>query len=161
MAGLVERYGEAVVTRARVAVDIDAPVERVWEVVSDPRNLPRWDRHIVDVRGVPEGGLVRGSRYETQTRFMGIQAGVDAHVEEIDPPRYARIYLSGLLDAVVTTRVSPIDDHRSRLEQEVEFRFHGGTLGRLAARALQMTGGPYLALRRGVLAQKRQVEEAP
>ena len=41
------------------AVEIDAPPERVWEVVSNPANLPHWDRHIVRVEGVPPAGWRR------------------------------------------------------------------------------------------------------
>ena len=28
------------------SVEVDAPPELVWEVASDPQNLPHWDRHI-------------------------------------------------------------------------------------------------------------------
>ena len=41
----------------RTEVEVHAPQEKVWQVVSDPRNLPRWYRHVVAVRGVPSGGL--------------------------------------------------------------------------------------------------------
>jgi carbon monoxide dehydrogenase subunit G len=147
-------------TRVRTSVDVDAPPEKVWEVVSDPGNLPRWDRHVTGVEGVPPDGLREGTEYTTELRFMAIGAKVAAKVLEFDPPRFARIRLSGLLDATVSTRLTPIDGGRTRLEQEVDYRFRGGPLGRMAAEALRLTGGASYALRRGVLAQKRQAEEA-
>src|SRR2546425_967993 len=43
----------ATMSVVQVSVDVDAPPESVWAIVSDPRNLPRWDRRIVAVDGVP------------------------------------------------------------------------------------------------------------
>lgn len=145
-------------TLIRTAVEIDAPLQRVWDVVADPRNLPQWDRHVTSVEGVPDEGLKEGAAYSTDLRFMGLRSRVEAVVERIDAPVFARIRLSGILDATVTTVLTPLDDGRTRLTQEVDYRFRGGRLGRMAARVLRLTGGPSLALRRGVWAQKRQAE---
>jgi uncharacterized protein YndB with AHSA1/START domain len=153
-----QRYGGRAVTRVRTTVEVEAPPELVWRVVADPQNLPRWDRHITHVRGVPPDGLVPGSEYETDVQLAGVRATVRARVEEMHRPHFAVVRLDGLIDAVVTTHLTPIGEGRTRLDQEVDFRFRGGLLGRMAARALKLTGGPSLALRRGVLAQKRQVE---
>lgn len=140
------------------AVEVDAPPERVWRVVSDPRNLPHWDRHIVQVTGVPESGLAEGVRYITVMRFMALRSKVRAEVLEWDPPRRSSIRLSGLLGATVTTTVEPLGDDRSRLEHVVEYRFRGGPFGGLAAASLRAVGGAQFALRRGALAQKREIE---
>jgi carbon monoxide dehydrogenase subunit G len=146
------------VTLVSVVVEVDAPPERVWEVISDPRNLPHWDRHIMSVSGVPASGLAQGVRYVTEMRFMAIRAKVRAEVVEWDPPRRATIRLSGLVDATVTSTVEPIGRERSRLEHVVEYRFRGGTVGDLAARSVGLLGGARYALRRGTMAQKREIE---
>jgi len=158
--GLVQRYGTPVVTEARVVVEVDAPPEQAWAVISDPRNLPRWDRHIIRVEGVPDEGLSEGVRYATELRFMGVAGVVDAEVLDWDPPRSSRIRLRGFIEAVVTTRVEPLPHGRSRIVHEVRYGFRGGPVGMLAARALRLTGGPHLMLRRGTLAQKRQIEQS-
>lgn len=142
-----------------VDVVIDAPPEAVWEVISDPRRLPHWDRHIVRVDGIPPNGLYRGARYTTEMRFMMFHNTVRGEVLEWDPPRRATIRLSGLLEATVTSTVEPLSGGRSVLEHVVEYRFPGGPLGEIAARSLARVGGAYLALRRGTLAQKRDIEE--
>jgi uncharacterized protein YndB with AHSA1/START domain len=142
-----------------VEMEVDAPPEAVWEVVSDPRNLPHWDRHIVRVTGVPETGLVEGLRYVTEMRFMAFHARVRAEVLEWDPPRRATIRLTGILDATVTSTVEALEDGRSRLEHVVEYRFRGGPFGQIAARSLALVGGDHYALRHGTLAQKREIEE--
>lgn len=140
-------------------VRVRAPVERLWEVVADPSNLPLWDRHIVSVRGVPPGGLRRGTMYTTTLGLMGVRARVKAEVLELEPPRYSKVRLRGLLDAVVQTWVEPDGPGRSRLRHRIEYRFRGGAIGGVASRALRLLGAPTV-LRRGVEAQRLQAEAA-
>lgn len=141
-----------------VETDVDALPEHVWEVVSDPRNLTTWDRHIAAVHGVPEGGLRRGTEYDTEIRFMGVRVNVHADVIEIQAPRYSKIRLRGIVDAMVETWLDPVDEKRTRLRHRVDYRFRGGPLGDLGARAVRAMGGASL-LKRGVQAQKHQAEE--
>ena len=68
-------------------------------------------------------------------------------------------FTTGLVDAVIETWVEPDGDSRSRLRHRIEYRFRGGPLGDLAARAVRMFGARSL-LRRGVQAQKRQAESS-
>ena len=146
-------------TVVTASIEIDAPAERVWEIISDPRNLPHWDRHIVRVTGVPEEGLSEGVRYVTEMRFMAVRAKVRAIVLEWEPPRRATFHLMGLLDATVTSTIEPLGEARSRLEHVVEYSFRGGPLGEIAARSLRLVGGAQFALRHGIARQKREIEE--
>lgn len=136
---------------------VEAPADEVWSVVADPRNLPRWNRAIRSVEDVPSNGLKEGDRYSTKISVLGVTFHVQAQVEEIDPPRFARVRLSGPIDAVVRTWVRPMGPSRTRLEHEVEYRLKGGPIGNALARGLQIVGAPAV-LKRGVRAQKRQVE---
>ena len=144
----------------RTEVEVEAPPERVWGVVSDPRNLPQWDRHVFAVRGVPSGGLDVGTSYTTDIRFMGVTVHVHATVLDLQPEHTARVQLSGPVEAVVETTLEAIDGDRTRLAQRVDYRFAGGPLGLFAAEAVRSLGAVSV-LRRGVLAQKRQAEQAP
>jgi uncharacterized membrane protein len=155
--GVVERYGTTPMSVVRQWAVVDAPPEDVWEVVSDPRNLPRWNRYIRSVHDVPDDGLKVGTTYWTEMGVMGAKFRIKAQVEDIDPPRFARIRLSGPLDAVVRTWIRPVGSRRSRLEHEIDYRMRGGPIGAMIARGLQVMGAPAL-LRRGIRAQKRQVE---
>jgi ligand-binding SRPBCC domain-containing protein len=139
-----------------VSVEVDAPPERVWEVASDPRNLPHWDRHIERV-WLPSSGLVLGAEYSIRMRFMAVRADVHAEVMEWEPPWRARVHLGGLLEATVTTTIASLPFERSLLRQEVTYRFRG-PLGRFGASSLAAVGGSQLALRRGIAAQKREIE---
>lgn len=146
-------------SRVEFDVVIDAPPEAVWEVISDPRRLPQWDRHIVKVDGIPPEGLREGSLYTTQMRFVAFRTTIDGEVLEWDPPHRSKIRLKGLLDATVTSTIEPLAGDRSLLEHVVEYRFRGGPLGEIAARSLARVGGAHLALRHGTLAQKTDIEE--
>jgi ligand-binding SRPBCC domain-containing protein len=143
-------------TRAEASIEIDAPPETVWKVSSDPRNLPHWDRHI-EAAHVARETLGPGSRYEVRMRFMAVTARVEVEVREWEPPWRAVLQLHGLLQATVTTSVASLPFDRSLLRHEVEYRFKG-PLGLIGARSLNAVGGAHLALRRGLAAQKREIE---
>ena len=97
------------------SVDIDAPPEAVWRIVADPRNLPRWDRHVTKVVGVPPGGLEVGTEYTTRLTFWGVNAHVEAEVLDLEPSKRSAIRLFGpLVQATVTTELTPIDERRTR-----------------------------------------------
>ncbi len=144
-------------TTVEFSVEVDAPPERVWKVTSNPRNLPHWDKHIDSVE-VPEGGLALGVRYHVLMRFMSLRTTVDAEVLEWEPPWRASIRLSGLLEATVTTTIASLPFERSMLRHEVTYRFRG-VFGGIGARSIQAVGGTQMALKHGVLAQKREIEE--
>jgi ligand-binding SRPBCC domain-containing protein len=158
VARLAEREPGGRVTRVAVEVEIDAPVEPVWEVVSQPRNLHHWERHVAKVRNLPPGPLHEGASYTAVMRFMRVTAEVDVEILEWKPPRYAEFRLVGPLDAVVRTTVRSLRGGRSLLRHEVDYHFPLGPLGAFAARSLALVGGAHFALRRGALAQKREVE---
>lgn len=158
VAGLVERDSGGGVSVVEVLAEIEAPPERVWAVVSDPRKLSHWDRHVESVAGVPAAGLTEGTRYTTVMRFVAVRGHVAAEVLAFEPPHRAVIRLTGLLDAVVTTTVEPLPGERSLLKHVVDYHFRGGVLGDFAARSLQLLGGAQLVLRHGTLAQKREIE---
>jgi len=65
--------------------------------------------------------------------------------------------LSGPLDAIVRTWIQPDGSGRSILEHEVDYHLKGGPVGELVARGLRLLGARTL-LRRGIRAQKRQIE---
>jgi uncharacterized membrane protein len=145
-------------TTVRQAVVVDAPPDEVWEVISDPRNLPHWNQHIHAVSGVPDRPLRPGDTYRTEIRILGVPFQIRATVLEVDPPRGSVVRLSGPLEAVVRTWVRPVGRARSRLEHEVDYTVKGGPVGRLIARAVRYLGAPTV-LKRGIRAQKQDVEE--
>jgi uncharacterized membrane protein len=143
-------------TVAEASIEIAAPPEVVWELASDPRNLPHWDRHI-EAAHVVRADLGPGSRYEVTMRFMAVTARISVEVREWEPPWRAVLRLDGLLEALVTTSIASLPFDRSLLRHQVEYRFRG-PLGLFGAKSLNAVGGAQLALRRGLAAQKREIE---
>jgi uncharacterized membrane protein len=138
-------------------VEVDAPAETAWEISSDPCNLPQWDKHIERV-DAPEGGMRVGASYDVVMALMGVHATVRATVLEWEPPWRSRVRLEGLLEATVTTSIASLPFDRSMLRHEVTYRFRG-PFGGFGAAGLNAMGGAQYALRHGVLAQKREIEE--
>jgi uncharacterized membrane protein len=136
---------------------VDATPEQVWRVVANPHNLPQWDRHIVRVIGVPNGGLRTGSTYTTEVRMLGVRARAEARVVELRENEHSKIRLKGVIEAVIETWLDPLPGGRNRLRHRIEYHFPGGSLGELAGRAVGALGANAI-LRKGVEAQKRQVE---
>jgi uncharacterized protein YndB with AHSA1/START domain len=145
-------------TTVEYSVEVDAPPEAVWEVTSDPRGLPAWERHIESV-SVPPDGLGPGVRYEVTMAFMSVRATVPCIVREWEPPWRSVVELGGLLVATVTTSIASLPFDRSVLRHEVRYVFKG-PLGSFAAASVRAIGGAEYALRRGTEAQRRQIEAA-
>jgi uncharacterized protein YndB with AHSA1/START domain len=143
-------------TTAEFSVEVDASPKRVWKVVSDPRNIPYWERHVVSVR-VPEGEFGLGSTYRVVMSFMGIRVSVRGEILAWEPPSHATIGLRGPLEATIETSVASLPRGRSVLRHEVTYRFRG-PLGGVVAAGLNALGGAQLGIRHGTLAQKRQIE---
>jgi uncharacterized protein YndB with AHSA1/START domain len=144
-------------TTAEFSVEIDASPERVWEVVSDPVNIPQWERHVVSV-DMPDGGIGEDSTYSVVMVFMGIRVRVRGEILRWEPPSYATIHLRGPLDATIETSIARLPRDRSLLRHEVTYTFRG-PLGRLVAAGVNAVGGAQLGIRLGTLGQKRQIEE--
>jgi uncharacterized membrane protein len=163
VAGLVQRIrrpppvGKSQLSVVQASVDVEAAPERVWEVVADPTNLPRWDHHIEAVEGVPEDGLREGTEYTVTVRLMALRARVKVRVVDLRPQEYAKVRMEGLLDGTVQTWLERLEGGQTRLRHRIQYRFKGGPFGRLAARGVKLLGASML-LRRGTHAQKLQVE---
>ena len=89
---------------------------------------------------------------------MGVHARVPVVAEEVTEPEYARIRLGGLISATVETWLQELPKGGTRLSHRVDYQFRGGLLGELAAQTVGIIGASTL-LRRGIEAQRRQIED--
>jgi hypothetical protein len=64
-----------------------------------------------------------------------------------------------MVEGTVETWLEPLDGGKTRLRHRVDYRFKGGPLGEITARAIRLLGATAL-LRRGIQAQKRQAESS-
>ena len=140
---------------AEFSVEIEASPERVWEVVSNPANIPHWERHVESVQMPDE--LEEDSTYSVGMSFMGVRVRVRGQILRWEPPSHATIRLRGPLEATIETSIARLPRDRSLLRHEVTYQFRG-PLGGLVAAGLNAVGGAQLGIRVGTLGQKRQIE---
>lgn len=64
--GLLARLGSTRI-RSRASALIDAPLEAVWEVMSEPL---RWDDRVLSVRSIDGAEIREGSKYEVRVKIL-------------------------------------------------------------------------------------------
>lgn len=123
-------------------IDIDAPIERVWEVVMDPERLGEWVTIHDSVSEVPEGDLERGSRFRQKMKLKGVPLKVRWEVVECRAPRRARWSGSGPggSAAEIVYELSG-DNGATAFEYTNEFEMPAGKLGKMAAGAFNAVSG--------------------
>ncbi len=63
---------------------LNAPVERIWELLEDPRRFPDWNSEMLDVTGVPTQ-IEKDSTFDIKSRGpMGMKATTTFKVVEMD-----------------------------------------------------------------------------
>ena len=139
---LIQVASRAVSSVVEASIDIDAPPERVWEVVMDPARLEDWvtiHRRLADVSDRP---LRPGSTLKQTLCLRGANFTVRWEVTGYDEPRSAKWEGKGPARSNAETqyRLTP-DGDGTRFEYRNEFKAPLGPLGSVASRAL-MGGVP-------------------
>ena len=70
----------------RSLVVIDAPIQRVWEVVADIEGQPRWMHEMKSVRLLTPGPVGVGTVGEAEVRILGIGVTDPVTITEFSPP---------------------------------------------------------------------------
>ncbi len=70
----------------RSLIVIDAPIERVWAVVADIENQPRWMLEMKSVRLLTPGPVGVGTQGEASIRILGVTTTDPVTVTEFEPP---------------------------------------------------------------------------
>lgn len=111
-------------------VTIAAPVERVFDYVTDPRNLPEiWPSliEVKDVRDLPNGGKRFAFTYKMAGfRFEGI-----SEPTEYVRPEHVYIKLTGGIDGTFQWKYTPVGKE-TRINLTVTYTIPGALLGKLA-----------------------------
>ncbi len=103
------------------STEIDAPAERVWEVVSDFASYPEWNPFIVRAAGEQRPG----ARLEVTIVAPGVRAVTfKPTVLDLRPGRLirwkGRLVLPGLFDGRHALSVDPLGDGRARFTTHEE-----------------------------------------
>lgn len=138
-------------------IEIDAPAERVWHLLTDFASYPRWNPFIRSIDGRP----IPGERLEVRLEPPGGRGMTfKPEVLKADPERELRwlghLLVPGLFDGEHSFTIRPLAEDRVRFVQREEFK---GLLVPLFARSLDAN------TRRGFeqmnAALKERAESAP
>lgn len=138
----------------RTEVEIDAPPERVWDVLTDFDAYREWNPFITEVRG----NLEPGERLRVELSYAdGRNTRFRSSVLAVKPGEelrwVAKFWFKGLFDSEHFFQLLALDDGRTRLVQGENF---SGLFVKLAANTFTQTGRGFVGMN---AALKRRVEK--
>jgi uncharacterized protein YndB with AHSA1/START domain len=121
-----------------VKTKIDAPIERVWETVMDPRRLEEWVTIHRSLKSSPNEPLRPGSAMEQVMHFRGISFTVHWTLVDVHEPMHAEWKGRGpaYSRARIRYELSGDNDGATEFEYFNEFTPPGGRLGIVASRVI-------------------------
>jgi hypothetical protein len=144
------------VRELRREIEIDAPPERVWQVVTDFAAYPDWNPFIRRIGGE----LREGARLEVRIEPRGGRGMTfKPTVRAVEPNRelrwLGRLLAPGLFDGEHSLRVEPLEGDRSRFVQSERF---SGVLVGLGKGTLAKTEAGFEEMN---VALKQRAEQPP
>jgi uncharacterized protein YndB with AHSA1/START domain len=104
---LRDRAGGAAPGPIRTFVVVDAPLERVWTVLSEIERQPEWMHDLKEVRLTTPPPVGVGTRGVGRVRVMGISVEDPVEVTAFEPPTHFAIRHEGLVAGTGDIRLAP------------------------------------------------------
>jgi uncharacterized protein YndB with AHSA1/START domain len=119
-------------------IEIDAPIEKVWETVMDPERLKDWVTIHRDVKDVSDRPLKQGSTMDQVLHMRGISFRVQWTLVDVSEPNVAQWEGRGPAHsrAKIRYELSGDENGRTQFQYTNEFTPPGGRLGSLASRVV-------------------------
>ncbi len=138
----------------RTEVEIDAPPDRVWAVLTDFAAYGEWNPFITEVRGKLEpGGRLRVELSYADGRNTAFRSSV-LKVDRAEELRWvSKLWFKGLFDGEHFFQLHALEGGRTRLVQGENF---SGLFVKLAANTFTQTGRGFVGMN---AALKRRVEK--
>jgi uncharacterized protein YndB with AHSA1/START domain len=107
------------------SIDIDASIESLWDLVSDPPRYPEWVASTDRMIEVPKDGLRQGATYKEYAGFPPFKSESEWRVTVFEPHR-RQVHLGddGTVQMELTIELEPTDGG-SRLTQTLDIRPRG------------------------------------
>lgn len=123
-------------SRVATDIEIDAPIEQVWETIMDPDRFGDWVTIHRDVSNVSDRPLVEGSTMEQMLHMRGISFHVAWKLVNLTPPHTARWEGRGPAHsrAFIEYELADGEAGRTYFHYTNEFQTPGGRLGDVASR---------------------------
>jgi uncharacterized protein YndB with AHSA1/START domain len=121
-----------------VKVDIDAPLQRVWDTVMDPHHFKDWVTIHRSVSHVSELPLHKGSTMDQMMHMRGVSFRVHWTLVDVNEPNRAEWEGRGPAhsEARITYELSGDSEGPTAFEYSNEFTPPGGRVGSAASRFL-------------------------
>lgn len=119
-------------------IEIDAPPERVWDVMMDTSRTLEWVTIARAVKKVDDGPLRPGYRMDQTLAIHGVPFHVKWTLEEVREHEFARWVGKGPArsTALIEERLAPLDGGGTHVDYRNEFKTPFGPLGSVASRVL-------------------------
>lgn len=117
----------------RVSIEIDAPLETVWEEIADLASHSDWMRDARRIRFASERREGVGTRMEVETRVGPLRSWDLIEVVGWEPPRRIAVVHRGAVEGAGEFLLEPLDDGGTRFTWTEELRFPWYLGGRAGA----------------------------
>ncbi len=123
-------------SRVQTKIEINAPIERVWDAIMDPDRLGDWVTIHRSVDAVSDKPLTSGATMEQTLRMHGVPFHVKWQLQDVNRPHRADWDGRGPAGsrATICYRLSEGDGAPTVFEYTNEFNAPGGRLGNMASR---------------------------
>jgi carbon monoxide dehydrogenase subunit G len=117
-------------------IEIDAPLQRVWDTVMDPARLKDWVTIHRSVSNVSDRPLRRGSTLDQVLHMRGVSFHVHWSLTDVSSPKHAEWQGHGPAHSAARIRYELSGDGEgpTRFAYTNEFTTPGGKLGDIASR---------------------------
>ncbi|MFI5299451.1 MAG: SRPBCC family protein [Polyangiales bacterium] len=112
-------------------IEIKAPIERVFEFITQPNNLPRVWPSLVSVSNVvtKPGGYFE---YDSIYKMAGVHLKLHTKTEDAQPNKLLRVRTEGGIEATFRWTFRGLDGTGSKVTCEVEYTIPVPVLGKVA-----------------------------
>ena len=124
-------------------IEIDAPPEEVYDVLTDPRCLGEWVTIQEELVSAPDAPVEKGDCIVQRMKVVGRRFEVSWDVEVADRPNQVRWAGNGPMGSVAraTYTLEPNGNDGTRFSYRNEYDVPGGPVGKVAGRALVSASG--------------------
>jgi uncharacterized protein YndB with AHSA1/START domain len=119
-------------------IEINAPIERVWETIMDPGRLGDWVTIHKSVRDVSDSPLRTGATMDQAMQVRGLTFRVHWQLVSVNAPHEAQWEGGGPAhsNALIRYELSSDEEGRTKFRYTNEFHPPGGRLGNVAGRMI-------------------------
>ena len=119
-------------------IEINAPIERVWETVMDPHRLADWVTIHKSIAHASPTPLHEGATMDQTMQVRGLTFKVHWELTSVDAPHEARWEGAGPArsKAMIRYQLSSEEDGQTVFRYSNEFQPPGGRLGNVAGRMI-------------------------